>query len=131
MPGRGGARYYDAMSDPDFPTAGSSTLMLAGPAGPLEVAVDLPDDDVTALPVVAIVCHPLSTEGGTLHNKVVTMTATTLRELGIDPATAREYREDTVKRWRQAASKRAGGAASAGGTGGSAAGDAGASGGAA
>lgn len=49
-----------------------------------------------------------------------------LRELGIDPATAREYREDTVKRWRQAASKRAGGAASAGGTGGSAAGDAGA-----
>lgn len=47
-----------------------------------------------------------------------------LRELGIDPATAQEYREDTVKRWRQAASKRAGGAASAGGTGGSAAGDA-------
>lgn len=49
-----------------------------------------------------------------------------LRELGIDPVTAREYRENTVKRWRQAASKRAGGAASAGGTGGSAAGDAGA-----
>ena len=47
-----------------------------------------------------------------------------LRELGIDPATAQEYREDTVKRWRQAASKRAGGAAGAGGTGGSAAGDA-------
>ncbi len=83
MPGRGGARYYDAMSDPDFPTAGSSTLMLAGPAGPLEVAVDLPDDDVTALPVVAIVCHPLSTEGGTMHNKVVTMVARALRELGV------------------------------------------------
>src|SRR3546814_11874474 len=27
------------------------------------------------LPGVAVICHPLPTEGGTMHNKVVTMTA--------------------------------------------------------
>ena len=31
-----------------------------------------------------------------------------LRELGIDPATAQEYREDTMKRWRQARKRAAG-----------------------
>ena len=61
----------------------TACLELDGPAGPLEVVVDLPKADVPVQPIVAIVCHPLSTEGGTLHNKVVTMTATTLRELGI------------------------------------------------
>ena len=68
-----------------FPVAPGETacLELDGPAGPLEVVVDLPKADVPVQPIVAIVCHPLSTEGGTLHNKVVTMTATTLRELGI------------------------------------------------
>src|SRR5690554_7925736 len=69
------------MKTPTFPT-GSETLTLPGPAGALEVAVDYPDDDVAALPLVAIVCHPLPTEGGTMHNKVVTMTARALRELG-------------------------------------------------
>ena len=67
---------------PDFPDA-PATLTLPGPAGPLEVAVDPPDEDVAALPVVAIVCHPLPTEGGTMHNKVVTMAARSLRELGV------------------------------------------------
>ncbi len=57
--------------------------MLAGPAGPLEVAVDLPDADVAPQPVVAVFCHPLSTEGGSMHNKVVTMAARALRDLGI------------------------------------------------
>lgn len=69
------------METPTFPT-GSATLTLPGPAGALELAVDLPEDDVAALPLVAIVCHPLPTEGGTMHNKVVTMTARALRELG-------------------------------------------------
>jgi alpha/beta superfamily hydrolase len=69
------------MTTPAFPTV-SGPLLLPGPAGLLEVHVDLPEDDVTALPLVAIVCHPLSTEGGTMHNKVVTMTARALRELG-------------------------------------------------
>ena len=66
---------------PPFPTE-SGPITLAGPAGALEAAVDLPDDDVAAVPVVAIVCHPLPTEGGTMHNKVVTMAARALRELG-------------------------------------------------
>ena len=66
---------------PDFP-AGSGTLLLPGPAGALEVAVDLPEDGVQALPLVAIICHPLPTEGGTMHNKVVTMAARALRESG-------------------------------------------------
>ncbi len=66
---------------PDFPAA-DGTVLLLGPAGVLEVAVDTPEADVAAMPVVAIVCHPLPTEGGTMHNKVVTMAARALRELG-------------------------------------------------
>jgi len=77
-----GERYYDAMHNPPFPPE-SGTLQLAGPVGALDVAVDLSKADVPAQPVVAIICHPLSTEGGSLHNKVVTMVGTTLRELGV------------------------------------------------
>jgi uncharacterized protein len=69
------------MSAPGFPTT-STTLTLDGPAGALEAAVDLPEDGVAPLPLVAIVCHPLPTEGGSMHNKVVTMAARSLRELG-------------------------------------------------
>ena len=69
------------MTTPAFP-ATSSTLMLAGPAGQLEVAVDLPDGEVAPLPLTVVLCHPLSTEGGSLNNKVVTMAARSLRELG-------------------------------------------------
>ena len=69
------------MSPPAFPAA-SDTLLLPGLAGPLEVAVDLPEADTPALPVLAVVCHPLTTDGGTMHNKVVTMAARSLRELG-------------------------------------------------
>jgi alpha/beta superfamily hydrolase len=67
---------------PPFPT-GSGSLALAGPAGALEVAVDLPEADVARVPATAVVCHPLPTEGGTMHNKVVTMAARALRELGV------------------------------------------------
>lgn len=70
-----------AMSVPAFPDV-SATLRLPGPAGALEVAVDPPDPDVVARPLVAVICHPLPTEGGTMHNKVVTMAARSLRELG-------------------------------------------------
>lgn len=66
---------------PVFPDA-SATLLLEGPSGALEVAVD--PAEAPRLSVVAIVCHPLPTEGGTMHNKVVTMTARALREVGID-----------------------------------------------
>ena len=57
-------------------------LFLAGPAGRIEAALDAPEADVPARPLLAIVCHPLPTEGGTMHNKVVTMTARALRECG-------------------------------------------------
>jgi alpha/beta superfamily hydrolase len=77
-----GERYYDAMHNPPFPNE-STTLQLAGPVGALDVMVDPPKADVPAQPVVAVICHPLSTEGGSMHNKVVTMVGTTLRELGI------------------------------------------------
>lgn len=70
------------MRNPPFPLQ-SDTLVLAGPVGPLDAAVDLPKPEVPAQPVTAIVCHPLSTEGGTMHNKVVTMAANTLRDLGV------------------------------------------------
>ena len=69
------------MTSPTFPTQ-SGPLVLSGPAGDLEAAIDLPDADVAALPFVAVVCHPLPTEGGTMHNKVVTMVARSARELG-------------------------------------------------
>lgn len=69
-------------SHPPFPDA-SGPLQLPGPAGVLEVAVDLPEDDVARVPAIAIVCHPLPTEGGTMHNKVVTMAARALRESGV------------------------------------------------
>lgn len=77
-----GERYYDAMHNPPFPNE-SGPLQLAGPVGALDVVVDQPKADVAPQPVVAVICHPLSTEGGSLHNKVVTMVGTTLRELGI------------------------------------------------
>lgn len=74
-------------SDPVFPTD-AAALTLPGPAGTLEVAVDPPETEVAgqpvaALPIVAVLCHPLPTEGGTMHNKVVTMAARSLRELGV------------------------------------------------
>lgn len=68
------------MSTPTKPD--DAPLTLPGPAGPIEYAVDRPDDDASARPLVAIICHPLPTEGGSMHNKVVTMTARALRELG-------------------------------------------------
>ena len=69
------------VTPPAFPPT-AATLLLDGPAGALEVGVD--PAEAPRLSIVAIVCHPLPTEGGTMHNKVVTMTARALREVGID-----------------------------------------------
>jgi len=69
------------MSPPLFPDV-AGAVSLPGLAGPLEVAVDPPDADTAASPLLAVMCHPLTTEGGTMHNKVVTMAARSLRELG-------------------------------------------------
>lgn len=69
------------MTRPSFPDA-SGPVVLPGPAGALEAAVEYPEADTPAVPVVGVICHPLPTEGGSMHNKVVTMTARALRELG-------------------------------------------------
>ena len=63
-------------------TAAAEPLLLSGPTGRIEAAFDAPDADVPARPLLAIVCHPLPTEGGSMHNKVVTMAARALREVG-------------------------------------------------
>ncbi|MFA6984782.1 MAG: alpha/beta fold hydrolase [Arenimonas sp.] len=66
---------------PSFPDT-SGSLLLPGPAGAIEVAVDLPAAH-DARRGIAVLCHPSPPEGGTMHNKVVTMTARALAELGI------------------------------------------------
>ena len=70
------------IEDTPFPAV-DSTLMLEGPAGPLEVQVEWPDVGQSAQNATAIVCHPLPTGGGTKDNKVVTTTAKAFREMGM------------------------------------------------
>ena len=41
--------------------------VIDGPAGPLEVAINAPGSTLAG---IALVAHPLPTEGGTLDNKV-------------------------------------------------------------
>ncbi|MDB6163111.1 MAG: alpha/beta fold hydrolase [Xanthomonadaceae bacterium] len=77
-----GAAPYDAAMTTSAIAKPSNAHLIDGPAGALEVALDHAPAPVQ--PVVAVVSHPLPTEGGTMHNKVVTMTARALRELGID-----------------------------------------------
>ncbi|GAB2499950.1 alpha/beta hydrolase [Arenimonas alkanexedens] len=67
--------------NPAFPSE-SGPLHLTGPAGRLELMVDLPEPGQERTGV-AVLCHPNPPEGGTLHNKVVTMTARALSELGV------------------------------------------------
>src|SRR5579862_9022253 len=72
------------MSVPAAPTTFpsiASNLTLPGPAGVLEAACDVPDANPRA--GVAIICHPHPLHGGSMHNKVVTMLARALRELGL------------------------------------------------
>jgi len=69
------------MSLPAFPSE-NATVLLPGPAGVLEVAVEHPGPGDPQRPLVAVICHPLPTGGGSMHNKVVTMLARSLRELG-------------------------------------------------
>ncbi|HEY2344869.1 MAG TPA: alpha/beta hydrolase [Xanthomonadaceae bacterium] len=64
-----------------FPEA-TGSLLLPGPAGALEVCVDYPDP-AEACAGIAVFCHPHPLEGGTMHNKVVTMATRALRELGL------------------------------------------------
>jgi alpha/beta superfamily hydrolase len=59
------------------------SFALAGPAGKLECEAK-PGDAEHRRNAVAVICHPLSTDGGTMHNKVVTMVERALRESGVD-----------------------------------------------
>ncbi|HEX5307280.1 MAG TPA: alpha/beta hydrolase [Dyella sp.] len=58
-------------------------FMLRGPAGMLETLTDVAER-AGARRGVAIVCHPNPVQGGTMHNKVVTMVERALRESGLD-----------------------------------------------
>lgn len=68
---------------PDVFPAENTSFALAGPAGKLECEAKPASPDV-ARNGIAVVCHPLSTEGGSMHNKVVTMIERSLRESGLD-----------------------------------------------
>jgi alpha/beta superfamily hydrolase len=65
-----------------FP-AENMSFALDGPAGKLECEAR-PTSPEGARNGVAVVCHPLSTDGGSMHNKVVTMVERSLRESGLD-----------------------------------------------
>jgi hypothetical protein len=70
-------------AEPDsFPEVAAS-FMLTGPAGKLEAISDVAEP-ADARRGVAVICHPLTTEGGAMHNKVVTMVERALRESGLD-----------------------------------------------
>lgn len=66
---------------PAFPAA-AAELLLPGGAGPIEAYCDVPAA-ASARRGVAIVCHPNPQQGGTMHNKVVTMLARSFHELGL------------------------------------------------
>ncbi len=56
-------------------------LRVPGPAGVIEIAIDLPADG-TAPRGVAVICHPHPQHGGTMDNKVAQMLARAFVQLG-------------------------------------------------
>jgi hypothetical protein len=65
--------------DPEGDAMSEQLREIAGPAGPLEVLLDLP----AGAPRVAVVfAHPLPTHGGTMHTKVVFQGAKALTRIG-------------------------------------------------
>ncbi|WP_049623914.1 alpha/beta hydrolase [Frateuria defendens] len=70
-------------ADPSaFPDQAAS-FALSGPAGKLETITDVAEP-AEARRGTAVICHPNPAQGGTMHNKVVTMLERSLRELGLD-----------------------------------------------
>lgn len=71
-----------------LPTAPASfpdetlSFALAGPGGKLECEAKAATEGRRH--AIAVICHPLSTDGGSMHNKVVTMVERALRESGVD-----------------------------------------------
>jgi uncharacterized protein len=54
-------------------------MLVAGPCGPIECAVDAPHDTPRG---VAVLCHPHPQHGGTMDNKVVQTLSRAFRQLG-------------------------------------------------
>jgi uncharacterized protein len=74
---------FDALT---LDTNKEETLLIRGNSGNIE-AVFQPADmkgHFAARNWIAIVCHPLPTQGGTMHNKVVTTLVRTYRDLGLN-----------------------------------------------
>lgn len=71
-----------------FPVA-SQSLVLKGPAGDLELAISIPENDREE--GVAIICHPHPQQEGTMNNKVVTTLARAYNHLGM-PAVRFNFR---------------------------------------
>jgi alpha/beta superfamily hydrolase len=69
----------EPVSFPDM----AASFMLDGPIGKLEAISDVAEP-ASARRGVAVICHPLTSEGGSMHNKVVTMAERALRESGLD-----------------------------------------------
>ena len=63
------------------PAFAPGSILLPGPAGALELACALPEGPQRG--GVAIIAHPHPLQGGTMHNKVVTITERALLELGL------------------------------------------------
>jgi hypothetical protein len=71
---------------PDDPAAfpgEEASFALTGPAGKLEAITNVAAP-AEARAGVAVICHPNPVQGGTMHNKVVTMVERSLRESGLD-----------------------------------------------
>jgi alpha/beta superfamily hydrolase len=62
--------------------ADGGSVFVPGPAGRIECSADLPPAH-QARRGIAVVAHPNPPDGGTMHNKVVTMCARALTEVGI------------------------------------------------
>lgn len=68
------------MTDFAWPSEGRASGLIQGPAGALEVDVELPRGPARG---VVVICHPHPQQGGTKDNKVVYMLARAAREAGL------------------------------------------------
>ncbi len=65
-----------------FPSK-SAEILLAGPAGKLQLLATSPTIELTASLSVAVICHPHPQFGGTMDNKVVTTLHRAFHDLGM------------------------------------------------
>jgi alpha/beta superfamily hydrolase len=71
-----------AIAQPEAFPSEHCEFLLRGPVGALECATDIPEPG-DERPATIIICHPLPTHGGSMHNKVVTIIERSMRELGL------------------------------------------------